>query len=225
MEITTASTTSTTAAASATSGALAATSNISADFETFLRMLTVQMQNQDPLNPVDSSDYATQLATFSGVEQQVKTNDLLRDLSSLMGTGGLAQLAGWVGMQARAAVPVYFDGAPINIEPNVAPAADAAQMVVYDASGVEVQRYDIGLDGEPLIWAGVSAEGAPLPQGIYRFDTVSFEQGEKIATTTSEVYATVAEVQVKNGANILVMRGGGTIDASDVTAVRNADLI
>ncbi len=43
-------------------------SNISADFETFLKMLTVQMQNQDPLNPVDSSDYATQLATFSGVE-------------------------------------------------------------------------------------------------------------------------------------------------------------
>ena len=40
-------------------------SNISADFETFLKMLTVQMQNQDPLNPVDSSDYATQLATFT----------------------------------------------------------------------------------------------------------------------------------------------------------------
>ena len=53
---------------------------VSSDFETFLKMLTVQMQNQDPLNPVDSSDYAIQLATFSGVEQQVKTNDLLASL-------------------------------------------------------------------------------------------------------------------------------------------------
>lgn len=53
---------------------------ISSDFETFLRMLTVQMQNQDPLDPVDSSDYAVQLATFSNVERQVQTNDLLREL-------------------------------------------------------------------------------------------------------------------------------------------------
>ena len=50
---------------------------ISSDFETFLKMLTVQMENQDPLNPTDSSEYAMQLATFSGVEQQVLTNDLL----------------------------------------------------------------------------------------------------------------------------------------------------
>ena len=44
---------------------------ISSDFETFLRMLTVQLENQDPLDPTDSADYAMQLATFSGVEQQV----------------------------------------------------------------------------------------------------------------------------------------------------------
>ena len=39
----------------------------SSDYETFLKMLTVQMQNQDPLNPVESSDFAAQLATFSSV--------------------------------------------------------------------------------------------------------------------------------------------------------------
>ena len=44
---------------------------ISSDFQTFLTMLTTQLQNQDPLNPVESSDFAVQLATFSGVEQQV----------------------------------------------------------------------------------------------------------------------------------------------------------
>lgn len=205
--------------------ALKKTGDISADFETFLKMLTVQMQNQDPLNPVDSSDYATQLATFSGVEQQVKTNDLLRDLSGLMGTGGLAQLAGWVGMQARAAVPAYFDGAPISIEPKLETDADAAQMVVYNADDLEVQRFDIALDGSTLTWAGVAVDGSPMPQGKYRFDTVSFAQGEKIGTSTSQVYATVAEVQVKDGKNILVLKGGGTVAAADVTAVRNADLL
>ena len=62
---------------------------ISSDFETFLKMLTTQMQNQDPLNPIESSDYAVQLATFSGVEQQVRTNQLLADLANQMGSSGL----------------------------------------------------------------------------------------------------------------------------------------
>ena len=59
-----------------TAGSSTSTGGISSDFNTFLRMLTVQMQNQDPLNPIDSADYAVQLATFSGVEQQVRTNQL-----------------------------------------------------------------------------------------------------------------------------------------------------
>jgi len=102
------------------SGAFASASStkeISSDFETFLKMLTVQMQNQDPLNPVDSSDYAVQLATFSGVEQQVQTNDLLRGLTALMGTSGMAQMASWVGKEARAPVAAYFGGSPVTLAP------------------------------------------------------------------------------------------------------------
>jgi len=82
-----------------------ATKEISSDFETFLKMLTVQLENQDPLNPVDSADYAVQLATFSGVEQQVQTNDLLKQLATQLGTGSIAQMASWVGMEARTTAP------------------------------------------------------------------------------------------------------------------------
>jgi len=59
------STTTSISAANATANSSAA--RITSDFDTFLRMLTVQMQNQDPLNPIDSADYAVQLATFSGI--------------------------------------------------------------------------------------------------------------------------------------------------------------
>lgn len=69
------------------------TDGIISDFDTFLRMLTVQMQNQDPLNPVDSTDYATQLATFSQVEQAVLTNDLLKSLTTQLTSSGLADMA------------------------------------------------------------------------------------------------------------------------------------
>ena len=70
--------------AAATASSASPDSVISSDFETFLKMLTTQLQNQDPLDPVKSEDFAVQLATFSGVEQQVLTNDLLESLGAQM---------------------------------------------------------------------------------------------------------------------------------------------
>ncbi len=63
-------------------------------------MLTVQMKNQDPLNPIQSSDFAVQLATFSGVEQQVRTNELLSRLAEGFASSGMTGLSG-----ARSAAP------------------------------------------------------------------------------------------------------------------------
>ena len=116
---------------------------ISSNFETFLKMLTVQMENQDPLNPTDSSEYAQQLATFSGVEQAVLTNDLLSALMVQMNSTGMAQMADWVGKEARAIAPGNFNGSPITIAPNPAAIADKVELVVSDPQGNEVQRYDI----------------------------------------------------------------------------------
>ncbi len=89
------------AAASAAVTSTNTTGTIGSDFQTFLEMLTVQMRNQDPLNPIDSTEYAAQLAAFSTVEQAVLTNDLLKSLAAQMGDSSMSQLAGWVGMEAR----------------------------------------------------------------------------------------------------------------------------
>src|SRR5690606_19156239 len=74
-----------------------ASSVANGDFDTFLKMLTTQIANQDPLNPMEGSDFAVQLATFSGVEQQARTNQLIEALASRMGVSGLSQLSGWIG--------------------------------------------------------------------------------------------------------------------------------
>ena len=75
----------TTPATASSAAPAAAKPRITSDFDTFLQMLTAQMKNQDPLNPIESADFATQLATFSSVEQAVLTNDLLRGLMSQTG--------------------------------------------------------------------------------------------------------------------------------------------
>ncbi len=196
---------------------------ISSDFETFLKMLTTQMQNQDPLNPLESTDFAVQLATFSGVEQQVRSNDLLEALGSQFGAMGLAQMASWVGMEARAAAPAYFDGAPIEVAPNPAAAADSAILVVRDEDGNVVQRLDIPVSTDPVFWAGVGTDGTPLPEGLYQFEVESYDDDELMVTTPAEVYVPIVEARGANGQTVLVLEGGAQIVAEAISALRQPD--
>ncbi len=78
--------------AQATTGSTEANAVLSSDFETFLQMLTAQARYQDPLEPIDSSEYAAQLAQFSMVEQQVQSNELLQALSAQMSASAIGQL-------------------------------------------------------------------------------------------------------------------------------------
>jgi flagellar basal-body rod modification protein FlgD len=194
---------------------------INSDFQTFLVMLTTQMQNQDPLNPIESSDYAAQLATFSGVEQQVKTNTLLESLASQMGLSGMAQMASWVGMEARVSAPVMFDSAPLTLYPAPAEGADEAVLVVLNASGQEVARQQIALSDDPVTWAGTDASGAPLASGSYAFRLENYTAGELAGTTAVDAYGRIDEVRNGTDGAVLVLQGGAMVAPADIRALRS----
>ena len=193
---------------------------ISSDFQTFLQMLTAQMTNQDPLNPIDSSDYAVQLATFSSVEQQVLTNDLLTSLIAQMTDTGITQLAGWVEMEARSSAPVHFDGSPITLLPMPATLADEAWLVVRAENGSEISRAQIGLGTNEITWAGVDGTGHPVDDGLYSFEVENHADGSLLGTTPVETYATVTEAQNLGGTMVLILEGGVQVLTSDVVALR-----
>lgn len=194
---------------------------LSSDFETFLLMLTTQMENQDPLNPIESEDFAVQLATFSGVEQQVRTNDLLEQMASGFGGTGLAQLASWVGMDARVTAPVAFSGAPVDLAIAPAPGADAAELIVKDASGTEVAREGVPLDQDVIQWAGIGKNGSPLPAGSYTLELVSSSRGEVVATEAVPHYARINEARQGSNGVELVIEGGTLVPSDDITALRD----
>ena len=194
---------------------------IGSDFETFLRMLTTQLKNQDPLNPIESSDFAVQLATFSSVEQQVMTNDLLTSLSGQMGQMGMAQLANWVGMEARAPLPAQFDGFPVTLLPGPMAVADEARLIVRNSNGDVVQTQTIPVGEEPYLWTGRDGSGHSLPSGLYSFEIETYLQGERQATVVPETYARILEARIDAGKTILVMESGASVDADQVTALRN----
>ncbi|MCU9849960.1 flagellar hook assembly protein FlgD [Defluviimonas sp. WL0024] len=195
---------------------------INSDFQTFLVMLTTQMQNQDPLNPIDSTDYAAQLATFSGVEQQVKTNTLLESLSSQLGLSGMAQMASWVGMEARSAAPTLFDGAPLTLYPAPESGADQTVLVAYDSQGREVMRSPAPASDEPLVWAGTDSRGGPMPAGLYSFRLESYAAGEPLGISDVESFARIAEVQNGPDGPVVVLDGGAVVSPPDIKAMRGA---
>lgn len=193
---------------------------LSSDFETFLLMLTTQMENQDPLNPIESQDFAVQLATFSGVEQQVRTNQLLESLTAGIGLSGMSQLAGWVGMEVRVAAPAAFDGSPITLAPVPEPASDAATLIVRDEFDRIVSREPMPMGVDTIQWAGVGSDGNPLPAGLYTFQLESLNNGEVTGTNTVEHYAIVDEARQGGSGIEVVLRGGSAVLASEVSALR-----
>lgn len=210
----------TTSATTSSSTAQSATV-LNSDFETFLKMLTVQMQNQDPLNPMDSSEYAMQLATFSGLEQQVLTNDLLSSLIYMSSQSGMSDLAGWIGLEGRSTGPAHFDGTE-GVEVMVSPVdyADSAELVVYDSNGAEVDRMTIPADSSTVTWDGTGPTGTTLADGLYTFQVESFVDGNLTETSYGETWSTIVEARSDSGAVILVLEGGGEVYSDGVSGVR-----
>ncbi|MEL7259520.1 MAG: flagellar hook capping FlgD N-terminal domain-containing protein, partial [Pseudomonadota bacterium] len=188
--------------------------------ETFIKMLTVQMQNQDPLNPLESTEFATQLATFSSVEQQVLTNDLLGDLGAQLSVLGVSQLSGWIGMEGRAHVPAEFNGQPVTITTQGSSLADTHEIVVRDTNGAVVQRFETTGQRQTVAWVGHDAHGNLLPAGTYQIDVESLSQGALINTAPVQVHGRITEARIQDGDTHLVFEGGQEVTSSDILGLR-----
>ncbi len=193
------------------------------NYDTFLKMMTTQIKNQDPLNPMSADQLAVQLATFSGVEQQTKTNDLLAQLLGQNALTGMGQMVGWVGKEARIAAPAYFDGAtPVTLSPNPAQAATKAVLVVKDQAGTEVSRTELPLGTADYAWQGRDAQGKALPKGVYNLTLESWQGDKVVDTSTVEHYGRISEIRSTSGGVSALLPGGVEALVADITAIREA---
>ena len=209
-----------TTTAAATGSPASERSALSTDFTMFLNMLTTQLKNQDPLNPMDSAEYSSQLAAFSSVEQQSKTNTLLTELGAQFSLLGMSQLAGWVGQEARADAPVWYSGTPVTIAPNPAQRADRVVLVVRDATGGVVSREDLPVSTTPYQWFGADAAGDPLPQGRYQLSLENYSNGQLLGESPVESYQRILEARGGPNGTMLVLAGGVEVPATAITALR-----
>jgi flagellar basal-body rod modification protein FlgD len=133
---------------------------------------------------------------------------------------GMAEMAGWIGKEARSAAPVVFSGAPVVLAPTPAVGATGAVLVVRDMQGQLIAREAMPLGTAPYSWLGADATGMPLPAGSYQLSLESRNGENVLSTVGMEHYAKVLEVRTSPDGAKLVLAGGIEVPAAQVTALR-----
>ena len=179
------------------------------DFNDFLTLLTSQLKNQDPLQPLDSTQFVEQLASFSAVEQQVGTNEKLSRLVAQGNAQEIGQLGGWIGLT----VDVPDRTGAISVE-----------AIIVDSDGDAVARVPVEDASVPFVWSGEKANGQTASPGLYG---VSFAYDfENSASTRVDASASgkVTEARIDDDGPLLILDNGARIRPSDVAALRLADV-
>ena len=200
----------------------AATATSASDFNTFLTLLTAQMRNQDPLKPMESTEFVAQLASFSAVEQQIETNSKLAELIGMFGENSSANLTQWIGKEVRREGATEFNGNPVSIGIAANPSADSARLVVRDSNANQVFVGSVDPTDLEFIWNGERSDGGMAERGRYSFDIESYDGGSLIASQAGSVFDVVSEVRLEHGDTILIFEDGAHLNADEATAVRLA---
>ncbi len=179
------------------------------DFSQFLNLLTTQLKHQDPLNPMDSSEFTNQLVQFSQVEQSINTNQKLDNLVNLQINNGLSYSLGYVGKDITyASAEMNFDGtAPINVNYGMSTTAMSAIANIYDEKGNLVYSKSVEKDEGPqkFTWNGDTMSGDKAEPGTYSIEISAFDSESNPIEVSTAVSGYVRGVETQNGViNLLV---------------------
>lgn len=194
------------------------------DYDMFLRLLTTQMKNQDPTAPMDATQFVSQIATFTQVEQLTQMNSRVEVLGSLF-AGSLARLdLGYVGMEVEAKVSAFkFDGNPVDFR-YVTNGADTVEISVVDALGNTVRTVegDASAGEQAFSWDGLDDGGAVAPQGQYRLVVSAKDADGNALESVTSMRGIIEEVITEAGASILVYSNGTAVDSSMIVGAKKA---
>lgn len=201
--------------------ASAAASEDALGYTDFLTLLVSQVRNQDPLDPLDSTQYISQLAEFSALEQQLATNQTLETINSTLQGEDVQSAVNWIGREVSvqgAASP--YDGGSIDFTVEPTEGADTAEVQVRNSAGGVVARFEIDPTDTAFTWDGVSDTGAEVASGNYSASVRYKADGVTLGSSNAVGYAGVTEVRVTDGGVKLVLTDGQEVDVSEVEAVR-----
>lgn len=198
----------TTTATTAASTTAAASTGLGKDLNTFLKLLTTQLQNQDPESPLDTNQMTQQLVSFSQVEQTINSNSKLDQLVALQSTNQTVAALPLVGHTVQIS---DSKGALVNGKAtfgyNLPSAATQTTLTVTDASGNTVYQGagEKTAGDHGFAWNGQASDGSTVPDGIYTLNVASTAADGSAITAAVSSYGTIDSIQINNGAASLMM--------------------
>jgi flagellar basal-body rod modification protein FlgD len=199
---------------------------ISEDFDAFLRLMTAQMRHQNPLEPLDGTQFVTQLAQFSGVEQQVQTNAKLDALLAAL-TGSAADAAlGYLGRVVETASGLLQLEAdqPASFAFETDTAANKAVAVVLDEAGNEVRRLPVEIPApgrHQASWDGRNGAGEQAPPAVYQVRLLIYDDaGQQVVREIPALTrAKVMEARLGDDGTTLILSNGATTEPAELRAI------
>lgn len=203
-------------------GAAGAGTKLADDFDTFLTLLTAQLQNQDPLEPMKSEQFTDQLVQFSGVEQQIATNDNLETLTSLGLAGQQGALVNFIGKTIEGVgnqATLSNGAARWNFD--LADDAESTSILISNQNGKAVftgKLTDLDAGSNQFAWDGRDNAGEELPDGDYRISISATSDDGSTVPVTVRSSGVVDGVEIVNGVAQLRV-GGNIVPVNQVTSV------
>src|SRR5215208_2250211 len=195
---------------SATSSTSVDKDTLGGNFQTFLTLLTTQLKNQNPLDPLDTNQFTQQLVQFAGVEQQLKTNETLATLIALQQTAQSTQALGFVG---RVAV---VDGDTTALTNGVAswnldiPSDCNLSISISNSAGQTVFSRDYSANAgqnQPFTWDGKDNSGAARGDGKYKLTATATDGQGKTVGVSTHIQGTVGSVDLTQSPPLLSING------------------
>ncbi|MCA6123160.1 flagellar biosynthesis protein FlgD [Bradyrhizobium sp. WSM 1704] len=195
------------------------TQGIADNFQTFLTLLTTQLQNQNPLDPLDTNQFTQQLVQFAGVEQQLKSNEQLKSLIEIEKSAQSTQALVYVGNT------VAVDGSKAQFDKSAtwnlnAPQDTSATINITSANGTVAYSGNFSLKqgNSSFVWDGKGNDGTQWPPGSYTLTATGKDsKGNDIAIST-EVQGVVDSVDLTASPPLLSI-GGQTYTTDKIKRV------
>ncbi|MCB1682509.1 MAG: flagellar hook capping family protein [Alphaproteobacteria bacterium] len=188
---------------------LNSSAQLAEDFDSFLQLLTTQLQNQDPLSPLDTNEFTSQLVQFAGVEQQINVNQKLNSLVSLGIGSAFSSALNYVGKDVSyLSSETYYDGTnPVEISYAIDGVPDKTTINIYSEDGDLVFSQDVSDDQgvEKFVWDGQRKGGGLVDPGTYTVRVDSLDaQGQGLKASTV-VKGNVRGIETQNGQTFLLV--------------------
>lgn len=193
-------------------------------YETFMALLTTQLRNQDPTSPLDTNQFTQQLVQMTGVEQQLLTNDLLKEMAAAA-SGGVTSAVGYIGKTVTASGDTAaLSGSPVTWGYQLPRDAASATVEVLDSAGQVIRREtaEIKAGSHTFTWDGKNASGGKAADGLYTLRVKAADASGATINAALNTTGVIRAIEQAENGTVLVLNGV-RIPLSAVTAVRETE--